>query len=174
MEQVVLVDERDRQVGVEEKIRAHENGGRLHRAFSIFIFNSGGELLLQQRASVKYHFSGLWSNTCCGHPRPGENLESAVHRRLKEEMGFDTELREVANLIYRAKFCNGLTEWEFDHAFVGVFKGEPEPNPEEIGDYKWIKIENLKMDIGENPDRYTPWFKIFVEKIDFERELKSR
>ena len=174
MEQVVLVDEKDNQIGVEEKIRAHENGGRLHRAFSIFIFNPRGELLLQQRASVKYHFAGFWSNTCCGHPRPGEGLEAAAHRRLREEMSFDTELREVKSLIYRASFQNGLTEWEFDHAFVGVFRGEPKPNPEEISDYKWIGLHDLKRDIRENPDRYTPWFKIFLEKIDFEREFKSR
>ena len=172
MEQVVLVDENDNQIGVEEKIKAHENGGKLHRAFSIFVFNSKGELLLQQRASVKYHFSNLWSNTCCGHPRPEEFLNSAVHRRLREEFGFDTELKENGSLIYNANFTNGLTEREFDHSFIGIFNGEPEPNPEEIGDYKWICIEELKKDIKENSEKYTPWFKMFVSRINFEKELK--
>ncbi len=172
MEYVVLVDEKDREVGTEEKIKAHENGGRLHRAFSIFIFNSRGQMLLQQRASTKYHFCSLWSNTCCSHPRPGEKLEDAVHRRLKEEMGFDTELKEMESLIYKASFKNGLTEWEFDHAFIGFFNGNPEPNPDEVDDYRWISLDELKKGLAGNPDKYTPWFKIFLKKIDFERELR--
>lgn len=171
MEKVILVDENDKQTGTEEKIKAHENGGRLHRAFSIFIFNSNGDLLLQQRALIKYHFGSLWSNTCCGHPRPGEETIDAAHRRLGEEFGFDTELKENSSLIYNADFTNGLTEREFDHSFVGIFDGQPSPNPEEIEDFKWISLEDLKEDIDKNPEKYTPWFKMFVSRIDFKKEF---
>jgi len=171
MEKVILVDENDKQIGTEEKIKAHENGGKLHRAFSIFVFNSDGSLLLQQRAPSKYHFGSLWSNTCCGHPRPGEKIKDAAHRRLDEEFGFDTELKENSSLVYNADFTNGLTEREFDHSFVGIFDGDPRPNPEEIGDYKWISVDDLEKDIEKNPDKYTPWFKMFISKIDFKKEF---
>lgn len=172
MEFVVLVDEKDREIGTEEKIRAHENGGKLHRAFSTFVFNSRGQMLLQRRACTKYHFGSLWSNTCCSHPRPGEKLEDAVHRRLKEEMGFDTELREVTSMIYRARFSNGLTEWEFDHAFLGFFDGNPEVNSEEVEEFKWVGMEELRRDVRKSGEKYTPWFKIFLEKIDFGKEIQ--
>jgi isopentenyl-diphosphate delta-isomerase len=165
MEQVVLVDKNDNEIGIEEKIRAHENGGKLHRAFSIFIFNSKGEMLLQLRSVKKYHFGGLLTNTCCSHPRPGESLEHAIHRKLKQEFGFDTELKEKFSFTYQADFDNGLSEHEFDHVFIGTFDGEPKPNPEEIDDFKWIDMEELKKDVNENPEKYAPWFKIAIDQV---------
>ncbi len=168
MEQVILVDENDNQIGAEEKLKAHQNGGKLHRCFSILVFNSKGELLLQQRALSKYHCGGLWTNTCCSHPRPGEVTGEAAHRRLKEEFGFDTEFKELFTFIYRAGFDNGLTEWEFDHVFVGTYDGKPDPNPEEIGDYMWISPEELRKDVEENPEKYTPWFRIILERPELE------
>jgi len=164
-EKIILVDKNDNQVGIEEKLKAHQNGGKLHRAFSIFVFNSKGELMLQKRAKTKYHCPGLWTNTCCSHPRPGEELEDAAHRRLKEEMGFDCELKEDFDFIYKAKFDNGLTEWEFDHVFLGQYDGSPRINPNEADDWKWIKMRDLKKDIKANPRNYTPWFKIALEKL---------
>ena len=164
MVDVILVDENDNEIGVEEKIKAHEDG-KLHRAFSIFIFNSNGEMLLQQRAKNKYHSGGLWTNACCSHPRPNEKIEDAVHSRLMEEMGFDTELKEVFSFIYNAKFDNGLTEHELDHVFIGRYNGEVKPNPEEADDYKWAKIEWLENDVKLHPDKYTVWFKIALPKV---------
>jgi len=161
---VVLVDENDKEIGVEEKIKAHREG-RLHRAFSIFIFNSKGEMLLQQRARHKYHCGGLWTNACCSHPRPGESLNDAVHRRLKEEMGFDCELKEIFSFIYYVEFDNGLKEHEFDHVFIGLFDGEVKPNPDEVQDFKWVKIEELVKDIASNPDKYTYWFKLALPRV---------
>src|SRR5262245_1821004 len=122
MDQIILVDEQDREIGVEEKLAGHRNGGRLHRAFSVFVFNARGEMLLQQRSDRKYHFRGKWTNACCGHPRPGEELVSAAHRRLSEELGFDTDLREVFSFLYCAEDPDsGLTEREFDHVLIGTF-----------------------------------------------------
>jgi len=164
-EEVILVDEKDNDVGTEEKLAAHQDGGRLHRAFSIFVFDADGKMLLQQRAGHKYHCGGLWTNTCCSHPRPGESLEDAVHRKLKQELGFDTELKEILSFVYRAGFENGLTEHELDHVFVGRFDGEPKLNPEEVRDFKWVDVEWLKKDVQENPDKYTPWFKIILERV---------
>jgi isopentenyl-diphosphate delta-isomerase len=164
-ETVILVDEQDNEVGTEEKISAHEDGGKLHRAFSVFIFNEKGKMLIQKRASQKYHCGGLWTNTCCSHPRPGEKVDNAAHRKLHQEMGFDTDLKEILSFIYRAEFENGLTEHELDHVFVGNFQGEPKPNPDEAGDFKWIKIEDLAKDIKQNPDKYTPWFKKIFERV---------
>ncbi len=164
MEQVILVDELDREAGVAEKMAAHLQG-KLHRAFSIFVFNSKGELMLQKRDSRKYHCGGLWSNTCCSHPRPGEKTEDAVHRRLKEEMGFDCELKEEFSFVYAAKLDKGITENEFDHVFVGKYDGKPTPNPEEAEDWKWVYPEQLQKDIKKNPEAYTPWFKIAIGKL---------
>ena len=164
-EKVILVDEKDNKIGTEEKIKAHQNGAKLHRAFSIFIFNSEGEPLLQKRAKIKYHCPDLWTNTCCGHPRPGESLKQAVHRRLKEEMGFDCELKEIFDFIYQVDLGNGLWEWEFDHVFVGKFDNELNPDPKEVGGWQWVNIEKLKKNIKENSQNYTPWFKIAFEKI---------
>lgn len=164
MEMLILVDEKDVQTGTCEKMEVHRKG-LLHRAFSIFVFNSKDELMLQRRAKTKYHTPGLWTNTCCSHPRDGEKLEEAVHRRLKEEMGFDCDLKEEFSFIYRAQFDNDLVEHEFDHVFIGKYDNEPNPNPGEADNWKWINIEELKKDIKENPDNYTPWFKIAVEEL---------
>jgi len=163
-EEVVLVDESDKELGAEEKIRAHEDG-KLHRAFSVFVFNEKGEMMLQQRAKGKYHCGGLWTNACCSHPRPGESAEDAAHRKLKQEMGFDTELKEILSFVYRAPFENGLTEHELDHVFVGRFDGKHKPNPEEAEDSKWVKPEELERDMRQNPGKYTPWFKIILERV---------
>lgn len=166
MENIILVDENDNEIGFEERIKAHKNGGKLHRAFSIFVFNSKGEVLLQLRSKKKYHFGGLWSNTCCSHPRKGESLEDAAHRRLKEEFGFDTQLKKLFNFIYRVTDeKSGLTEHEFDHVFIGKYDGVVRPNPKEIDNLKWIKIEDLKKDINKNSNKYSPWSKIAIHKL---------
>ena len=159
---VVLVDENDNQIGVGEKLEVHRNG-LLHRAFSIFVFNEKRELLLQQRAREKYHSGGLWANTCCSHPFPDEDLNRAAHRRLKEEMGFDCELREVGSFIYRAELEGGLVENELDNVFVGQFEGEPDVNPLEVAEYKWISMKDLYEDITKNPDRYVYWLKHILQ-----------
>lgn len=158
-EEVILVNENDEAIGVEEKFTTHLLGA-LHRAFSIFIFNSDGQLLLQKRAGTKYHSGGLWSNTCCGHPRPGESTEGASRRRLYEEMGFDCELKEVFDFIYRAELDGGLSEHEYDHVLVGRFDGKPNPNRDEVDDWKWVGLPELKLDIQRNPDAFTYWFKL--------------
>lgn len=163
-ERVILVDENDNQTGTEEKIAAHEKA-LLHRAFSIFVFNNKGELLLQKRAGTKYHCGGLWTNTVCSHPRDGESLNHAVHRRLGEEMGFDCEVLEIFEFVYKKKFDNGLSEHEYDHVFIGKFDGQPIPNPVEVEDIKWMSINEIKEDIEKNPENYTYWFKIAIKKI---------
>jgi isopentenyl-diphosphate Delta-isomerase len=165
MTDVILVDQQDRQIGTEEKMKAHENGGKLHRAFSVFVFNSEGKMLIQRRALTKYHCAGIWANTCCSHPFPGESLSDAAHRRLIEEMGFDCELREAFSFIYKANFENGLTEWEFDHVFVGRFDGEVKPDKEEVCEFEWVEPGQLKEDIEKNPKKYTEWFKISIGRV---------
>lgn len=182
MEEVILVDENDNSIGTCEKIEAHRNGGKLHRAFSVFIFNSRGEMLLQKRSIKKYHFGGLWTNACCSHPRPGEKIEDAAHRRLKEEMGFDCPLKKIFSFIYKATFKNGLTEREFDHVFIGFYDGDVKPNPNEADGYAWIDVNELKKDIIENPkkypdfpEKYTPWFKKAFERvIEIARKLRTQ
>ena len=164
LEEIILVDKNDQEIGVGEKMKVHQDG-KLHRAFSIFVFNSENEMLLQKRAKTKYHCGGLWTNTCCSHPRKGELLEKAIHRRLQEEMGFDCELKEIANFIYKAKFDNGLTEHEYDHIFTGKFNNKPKLNPEETEDYKWVSLEALKKEIKKNPESFTVWFKIAMERV---------
>lgn len=161
---VVLIDNSDNPVGKEEKIRAHELG-LLHRAFSIFIFNSENMLLLQQRAKTKYHSGGLWSNTCCSHPRPGEDILDAAHRRLKEEMGFDTDLKEIFTFCYKADLDSNLIEHEYDHVFFGKFDGNPILNPEEAENYKWISLQELDKDIKENSSKYSFWLKNCWDKF---------
>lgn len=163
-EKVILVDQKDREIGIEEKIKAHKDG-KLHRAFSIFIFNNKGELLLQKRVKNKYHSGGLWTNTCCSHPKPGESLKHAAHRRLMEEMGFDCEIKEIFSFIYKVRFENGLIENEYDHVFVGIFDGKPKPNPNEVEEWKWVGLEELKMDIKKNPEKYTYWLRIALDRI---------
>lgn len=158
---VVLVNKNNRKIGVEEKIKAHTNG-KLHRAFSIFVFNSKGELLLQQRAESKYHSGSLWSNTVCSHPQPGENYLQAAHRRLKEEMGFDCELKKLFSFIYKTDFKGGLIENEYDTVFIGRFDDQPKPNPAEVANCKWVEIKNLKKDIATNPEKYSVWLKIIL------------
>ena len=163
-QQVVLVDKNNRKIGVEEKIKAHKEG-RLHRAFSIFIFNSTGELLIQQRAKTKYHSGGLWSNTVCSHPKPNETYLQATHRRLKEEMGFDCKLKKLFCFIYNTGFQNGLIENEYDCVFIGKFDGKPKPNPKEIMNHKWISLKKLKQDIISHPKKYSVWLKIALNRI---------
>ena len=162
IEKVILVDENDNQVGVMPKLEAHQKG-LLHRAFSVFIFNSKYELLLQKRASSKYHSGGLWTNTCCSHPREGEEILDAANRRLIEEMGIETSLRKVHDFIYKAELDNDLTEHEFDHVFYGIYNEDPIINKDEADDFKWIDMDSLNEDIKTNGDNYTIWFKIAFE-----------
>lgn len=157
-EKIVLVDENDKEQGFEEKLKVHQEG-KLHRAFSIFVLNSKGQLLLQQRNINKYHSGGLWANSCCSHPREGENINEAIHRRLIEEMGFDCQLKKLFKFIYKTTFANGLTEYELDHVFVGNFNGQIKPNPKEASAIKWIKLAELKKEIKKNPQQYAFWLK---------------
>ncbi len=161
---VTVVDIKDNILEYIPKLHAHQQG-ILHRAFSIFIFNRVGEMLLQQRALTKYHSGGLWTNACCSHPAPGEETEAAAHRRLREEMGFDCELRKVFDFIYRAELDHGLIEHEFDHVFVGNYESEIVPDPDEVAAFKWITLDNLKADVEKQPEIYTVWFKIALEKV---------
>ena len=169
-EKVILVDRNDQQIGLMNKMEAHEKA-QLHRAFSIFVFNKKGELLIQQRAHSKYHSAGEWANTCCSHQRDGETTLDAAHRRLMEEMGFDVALSEVFNFIYKQAFGNGLTEHELDHVLFGEYEGEPEMNPEEVADWKYISLADLNTDIENNPSHYTIWLKIALKEV--ESHLKS-
>ena len=161
---MILVNESDEPIGLMPKMEAHEKA-LLHRAFSIFVMNDKGETMLQQRAKNKYHSPLLWTNTCCSHQRDGESNIGAGKRRLMEEMGFTTELKELFSFIYKAPFDNGLTEYEFDHVMIGTFLGEPNINPDEVADWKWMLPGDIKKDIEENPDRYTAWFKIIFERF---------
>jgi len=172
MEKVILVDKNNRKIGVEEKIKTHKKG-KLHRAFSIFIFNSKRELLIQQRSKIKYHSGGLWSNTVCSHPKPKETYQHATHRRLKEEMGFDCKLKKLFCFIYNAGFQNDLIENEYDCVFMGKFDGKPKPNSREVMNYKWISIKELKKEIKENPNKYTIWLKIVLKKLK-SSQIKER
>jgi isopentenyl-diphosphate Delta-isomerase len=170
-EKVVLVNEQDEVMGLMNKMEAHEKAV-LHRAFSVFIFNNKGETLLQQRATTKYHSPLLWTNACCSHPREGETYEEAALRRMPEEIGLTTEIEEAFWFIYRADVGQGLTEHELDHVFIGYSNDEPELNPEEACNYKWMKAEDVKNDIASNPDLYTEWFKIIFNKYYEHIELK--
>jgi isopentenyl-diphosphate delta-isomerase len=163
-DQVILVNESDFPVGVMGKTEAHKKP-ILHRAFSVFIFNSNGEMLLQRRALGKYHSAGLWTNTCCSHPRPGEDTASAAARRLKEEMGFSTELEKIFDFVYQASLENGLHEYEFDHVFIGTYDGEIIPDPHEVIEYCFMDMEAIKLSLEKFPERYTAWFAIVFPKI---------
>ena len=163
-EHVVLVDKDDNQLGLMEKIEAHEKA-LLHRAFSVFILNKKNQLLLQKRASHKYHSPGLWTNTCCSHPRDCEDILDAGKRRPFEEMGIKSNLFHLLTFIYKAKFDNGLTEHELDHILVGTYKGTPKPNKDEVGGWKWMAIDAVKLDVVERPELYTEWFKIIFDKF---------
>lgn len=160
-DKVILVNENDQVIGSEEKLQAHIDG-LLHRALSVLIFNSSGELLLQRRALDKYHSPGLWTNTCCSHPKPGEETAAAAHRRLKEEMGMKAILKHGFSFIYNAEFDNSLTEHELDHVFTGISDNLPKLNPEEAMEYKYIRPDLLIEDMKENPTNYTIWFRIIM------------
>jgi len=162
VEQLILVDAQDRELGVKEKIEAHLEGA-LHRAFSIFVFDSEKRLLLQKRANTKYHSGGLWSNTACGHPRPGETTLNAARRRLREEMGFDCDLRKAFEFLYRAELDGALIEHEYDHVFFGTHEGVPAPDPSEVESWRWVTMEELRRRLTEEPERYSYWLKAAVE-----------
>ena len=164
MEQVILVDENDQPIGEMEKMEAHEKGV-LHRAFSIFIFNEKGELMIQQRALTKYHSPGLWTNTCCSHPREGEETIDAAHRRMMEEMGFDCDITEAFSFTYKADVGQGLTEHEFDHVFIGKYNDAPNINPEEVNDWKFVSMAEIKKNMQQSPEQYTVWFRIAFEEV---------
>jgi isopentenyl-diphosphate delta-isomerase len=179
-EELILVNEDDQVIGIGEKLQTHLIGA-LHRAFSIFIFNSAGQLLLQKRSSTKYHSQGLWSNTCCGHPRMGESIVEASRRRLVEEMGFECELRKVFEFIYRSELDNGLCEHEYDHVVVGKFDGVPKPNRAEVDEWKWLDPMAIKLDIEAHPEDYTYWFRISfddlcrsIKLVDFDSDMSTK
>ena len=161
-ERVILVNALDEVVGFGEKLRTHAEGA-LHRAFSVFTFNARGELLLQRRALPKYHSGGLWSNTACGHPRPGEPTAAAARRRLREEMSLDCELREAFEFVYRAELDGALVEHEYDHVFVGTHDAEPAPDPSEVEEWRWVSMGELRRGLMEEPHRYSFWLKVAVE-----------
>lgn len=164
IEHVVLVDKQGRETGSMEKMQAHREG-KLHRAFSLFVFNDEDQLLMQQRAFDKYHSAGLWTNTCCSHPRPGEDLLAAAKRRLMEEMGLQCELEEVFTFTYKAEFENGLTEHEFDHVFIGYSSDLPRINPEEVADFRYRSLKDISTAMAAHPDRYTVWLKEVFDRI---------
>jgi isopentenyl-diphosphate Delta-isomerase len=163
-ERVILVDERDREIGTAPKLRAHREGA-LHRAISVFVLNGRGEMLLQRRAHAKYHSGGLWSNACCSHPRPGEETAAAAARRLKEEMGLRTPLRWVHSFTYRAALADGLWEHEYDHVFVGRTDADPRPDPGEVAEWRWVAIDELSRELERHPERFTVWFREPFEEV---------
>jgi len=162
---VILVNEHDDMVGIMDKMEAHKQG-LLHRAFSIFIFNTKGEMLLQQRELNKYHSGGLWTNACCSHPMPGEKTEDAAIRRLNEELGFETPLEKIFDFVYKAGFDNGLTENEFDHVFAGEYEGKINTDPDEVSDYCYKGISEIKNMLQTHPQRFTAWFHLAFPKIE--------
>jgi len=157
-QQLILVNEKDEEIGYGDKLPVHQNA-QLHRAFSIFVINNHHQLLLQKRAYHKYHSGGLWANTCCSHPIRGEKQEDTIHRRLKEEMGFDCELNHMFHFIYRVELDKGLTEYEYDHVYLGKYEGNPDPDPEEVCEWKWMELSQVKEDIKNNPQNYTYWIR---------------
>lgn len=165
MSKVILVNEQDIALGNMDKMQAHEKG-LLHRAFSIFIFNKKGDMLLQQRAQAKYHSACLWTNACCSHPEPGETTAAAAYRRLKEEMGFNTNLTEAFSFVYKTAFENGLTEYEFDHVFIGSYDSQVIPDEKEVKDYSYTSMNNIRSGLQTHPHKYTSWFKIAFPKLE--------
>ncbi len=165
MTQVIMVDENDAETGAIEKMEAHQKAV-LHRAFSVFIFNSKSEMLLQQRAAAKYHSGGLWTNACCSHPQPGEDTTTAARKRLQEEMGFTTELKKAFHFTYKTAFENGLTEYEFDHVYIGTYENDIKVNPQEVKDYCFMNMNEIKASIESHPQKYTEWFKIAFPKVE--------
>lgn len=158
MEEVILVNNHDEQIGTIEKLAAHKQG-LLHRAFSVLIFNNDGEMLIHQRANEKYHCAGLWTNTCCSHQRVGETNEQAASRRLEEEMGFTAQVKPLGSFVYYVAFDNGLIEHEYDHVLVGKFSGIPVPNAKEVSDWKYITLKDLENEMAKRPTQFTFWFK---------------
>lgn len=172
IEKVILVDSFDNEVGTMEKMEAHRFGGTLHRAFSVFIFNKEGDMLLQQRAHSKYHSGGLYTNTCCSHPRPHEAISDAANRRLQEEMGMRCSLQEIFSFEYKADLDHGLTEWELDHVLIGKSDMQPVINPLEVACFEYVNVDLLLKDLISRPNRYTAWFKASVDKvIDAQRDI---
>lgn len=163
MEHVILVDTADNETGTMEKMEAHQKG-LLHRAFSILLFDSSGRMLLQKRSRNKYHSSGLWTNTCCSHPLPGENLETATRRRLREEMGIDLQPIHSHTFIYKAQLDKDLIEHELDHVFFGIYNGQPDVNETEVEAWKYVDVSWLRSDIEKNPSDYTVWFKLILNQ----------
>jgi isopentenyl-diphosphate delta-isomerase len=162
MEHVILVDEQDRAIGTMEKMEAHKKGV-LHRAFSVLLFNAKGELLIQKRSAGKYHSAGLWTNTCCSHPRPDETLTEAATRRLQEEMGIQVDVEPLYSFIYRVNLDGGLIEHELDHVLIGHFDGEPELNHDEASAWRYASMAQLKQEALENPSEFTHWFKLILQ-----------
>jgi isopentenyl-diphosphate delta-isomerase len=160
---VIKVDKEDKKIGEIEKLEAHQDG-ILHRAFSIFILNDEGEMLLQKRADQKYHAGGLWTNACCSHPTEETDLKEQAKKRLREEMGFETEIGQIDIIPYRAE-VGDLIENEIDHIFIGIYNGNIKPNPDEVSDYKWISLDKLEQDLEKNSEKYTPWFKILYPQV---------
>lgn len=169
MEYVILVDELDNAIGKMEKQQAHKEGA-LHRAFSIFIFNSEKKLLLQKRAIDKYHCGGLWTNTCCSHPREDETILDAANRRLQEEMGLKCVLKKEFSFVYNAALENGLTEYEFDHVLLGETDDQPTINEEEVSEFRFVQLNDLQIEISKSPEIFTPWFLLALNKV---LELKT-
>ena len=163
-DKVILVDESDNEIGSAEKLEAHQKGER-HRAFSIFVFNPAGLLLLQKRASKKYHSGGLWSNTCCSHPRPGFPIEQEARRKLQQEMGFECDLQWIFQFSYKTEFPNSLIENEIDHVFVGRYDHDPSPNPDEADEWKWMELEDLVNDLKAHPESYTYWLRACIDQL---------
>lgn len=161
---MVLVDKNDEELGIMEKLEAHEKG-LLHRAFSVFLFNEKGEMLLQRRAQEKYHSGGLWTNTCCSHPKPGETPLEGANRRLVEEMGISAELHHQFSFSYKSDYDNGLSEHEFDHVFFGDFSDAPKLNPDEAMDWKYISISELEDQVSRHPEKFTTWFTICLPRV---------
>lgn len=165
-DQVILVDETDRPIGTEEKILAHSHAGQLHRAFSVFLYDTAHRMLLQRRALEKYHFAGLWSNACCSHPRPGEVTTSAARRRLLEELGIAVDLREVSSFVYSAADSHsGFVEREFLHVFEGVFDGDCRPDPREVIETRWSEIDDIRVGMNQDAGQFTPWFRIAFDRM---------
>lgn len=173
-EMMILVDKNDKEIGFEEKDKCHINPAKLHRAFSIFIFNKKGEMLLHKRSSKKKTWPGFWANACCSHPRKGEILGDATKRRLKEELGFTCKLTEIFKFQYDAKYDEKYGENEVDHVFIGFYNGEVKPNKNEVDDWKFIAVSDLLRDVKSHPDKYTPWMKIALPKvIDYLKKNKK-
>jgi isopentenyl-diphosphate Delta-isomerase len=175
MTKVILVDENDNPIGEAEKMQAHIDG-LLHRAFSVFIFNTKGEMLLQQRAMSKYHSGGLWTNACCSHPFPGEKTEAAAIRRLQEEMGFAVPVKKIFDFIYKTSFDNGLTEHEFDHVFAGIYDNDINCNPEEVMNFSYRTMNEISQSLQLKPREYTAWFHLAFPKIAgwYNRQAKDK